>query len=173
MQLDQIEYEGGSRFDRIAAPDTSNLHRRIEALADLDNVALRLAWQSAWGSAAPKGARKRFLMLGIAWKWQAEVFGGFSRELARRLSALEGPGRVASTNGDKPATKALSIPRPLPGTRILRDWQGERHEVHVTEQGYLWRGKTFGSLSGVAKAMTGVSRNGPKFFGLRDDRGPA
>jgi hypothetical protein len=109
-------------------------------------------------------------MSGIAWKWQAEVFGGFSRELARRLSALEAPDRVASTNGDKPATKALAIARPLPGTRILRDWHGDRHEVHVTEQGYLWRGKIYGSLSAVAKTMTGVSRNGPKFFGLRDEQ---
>ena len=170
MQRNQRSFEGGSRVDRSTS-DTSNLHRRIEALANFDNVALRTAWQNAWRSAAPKGARKRFLMLGIAWKWQAEVFGGFSRELARRLSALEAPGRVASTNGDKPATKALAIARPLPGTRILRDWQGERHEVHVTEQGYLWRGKTYRSLSGVAKAMTGVSRNGPKFFGLRDKDG--
>ena len=170
MQRDQRSFEGGSRVDRSTS-DASNLHRRIEALANLDNVTLRTAWQSAWGSTAPKGARKRFLMLGIAWKWQAEVFGGFSRELARRLSALESPGRVASTNGDKPATKALSIPRPLPGARILREWQGERHEVHVTEQGYLWRGKTYGSLSAVAKTMTGVSHNGPKFFGLRDKDG--
>ncbi len=167
MQRSQRSFESGSRVEAIP-PDTTNLHRRIEALADLDNVALRTAWQSAWGSAAPKGARKRFLMLGIAWKWQAEVFGGFNRELARRLSSLEGTSRVASITRDKPAPKSIAFSRPLPGTRILRDWQGERQEVHVTEQGYLWRGKTFGSLSGVAKAMTGVSRNGPKFFGLRD-----
>jgi hypothetical protein len=169
MPRNQRSFESGSRVDRSTS-DSANLYGRIEALADLDNVALRTAWQSAWGSAAPKGARKRFLMLGIAWKWQAEVFGGFSRELARRLLALEGTGRVAYITSDNPATKALAIPRPLPGTRILRDWQGERHEVHVTEQGYLWRGKTYGSLSGVAKTMTGVSRNGPKFFGLRDQQ---
>ena len=111
-------------------------------------------------------------MLGIAWKWQADAFGGFNPELARRLSALEAPKRVASINDKKPTTKVPITSRPLPGTRILRNWQGERHEVHVTEKGYLWRGKTFGSLSAVARAITGVSRNGPKFFGLRDEQRP-
>jgi hypothetical protein len=37
----------------------------------------------------------------------------------------------------------------------------------VTGTGYIWRGRTFGSLSSVAKAITGVNRNGPAFFGLR------
>ena len=169
MQRDPRSFAGGSRVDRSTS-DTSNLHRRIEALANLDNVTLRTAWQSAWGSAAPKGARKRGRMLGIAWKWQAEVFGGFSRELARRLSALEAPDRALAGVDERRNSKALAIARPLPGTRILRDWQGERHEVHVTEQGYLWRGKIYGSLSAVAKTMTGVSRNGPKFFGFRDEQ---
>ena len=57
--------------------------------------------------------------------------------------------------------------RPRPGARLLRDWRGTRHEVHVTHTGYLWQGKSFGSLSSVAKAITGVNRNGPAFFGLR------
>jgi len=170
MLRDQGFFEGGSRVERSPS-DISNLHRRIATLTNLDNVTLRTAWQSAWGSAAPKGARKRFLMLGIAWKWQAEVFGGPSRELARRLSALEMQGRVSGKVDVRRNSKAIAIARPLPGTRILRDWHGERHEVHVTEQGYLWRGKIYGSLSAVAKTMTGVSRNGPKFFGLRDKDG--
>jgi hypothetical protein len=170
MQRNHAKFIGGSRVDLLAPTEASILRRRIEALGDLDNVALRTAWQNAWRSAAPKGARKRFLMLGIAWKWQAEVFGGFGRELARRLSALEAQDRVSGRVDERGKPKAIAFARPLPGTKILRDWQGERHEVHVTEQGYLWRGKTYGSLSGAAKAMTGVSRNGPKFFGLRDEQ---
>ncbi|MBT8459650.1 MAG: DUF2924 domain-containing protein [Boseongicola sp.] len=170
MQRNHASFESESRVDHLAPSEATTLRRRIEALANFDNAALRLAWQSTLGFPAPKGARKRFLMLGIAWKWQAEAFGGFNRELARRLSALEAPDRVSGRVDERGKPKAISIARPLPGTRILRDWQGERHEVHVTEQGYLWRGKTFGSLSAVAKAMTGVSRNGPKFFGLRNER---
>ena len=54
---------------------------------------------------------------------------------------------------------------------LIRDWRGERQEVHVTERGYLWRGRSYGSLSAVARAITGSNRNGPKFFGLRAPEG--
>ncbi|MEM0989792.1 MAG: DUF2924 domain-containing protein [Pseudomonadota bacterium] len=127
---------------------------------------LRALWSSAWGKAPPKAARRRFLQLGIAWKWQADALGGFRPELARRLSALEeGRGRGAHR-----AASAANAARPGPGTRLIREWKGTRHEVHVVERGYLWRGATYGSLSAVATAITGTSRNGPKFFGLRDNQ---
>jgi hypothetical protein len=35
--------------------------------------------------------------------------------------------------------------------------------------GYRWDGVTYASPSAVARAITGVKRNGPKFFGLRDE----
>jgi hypothetical protein len=87
--------------------------------------------------------------------------------MLRRLSVLDGgAGPAAPLDGVEIAKAA----RPGPGTRLVRVWRGERHEVHVTERGYLWRGRSFGSLSSVARAITGVSRNGPKFFGLREQR---
>ena len=56
----------------------------------------------------------------------------------------------------------------MPGTRLIRVWKGERHEVQVTETGYLWRGHSWKSLSAIARAITGGRRNGPAFFGLRE-----
>jgi hypothetical protein len=37
----------------------------------------------------------------------------------------------------------------------------------VLDKGFAWNGKTFGSLSQVAKAITGASWNGHRFFGLQ------
>ena len=37
----------------------------------------------------------------------------------------------------------------------------------VLERGFAWNGETYGSLSQVAKAMTGTNWNGHRFFGLR------
>ena len=53
-------------------------------------------------------------------------------------------------------------------SRLLRDWRGERHEVHVVENGFIWRGKTRRSLSAIASEIAGGRRNGPAFFGLRN-----
>jgi hypothetical protein len=58
-------------------------------------------------------------------------------------------------------------PEMLPGTALIREWHGVRHEVAVTAGGFLYQGKTFRSLSQVAGHITGVKWNGHLFFGLR------
>jgi hypothetical protein len=40
----------------------------------------------------------------------------------------------------------------------------------VLDKGFAWNGRTFGSLSQVAKAITGASWNGHRFFGLRSGK---
>jgi hypothetical protein len=42
-----------------------------------------------------------------------------------------------------------------------------RHTVTVTPDGFVWRDRTYPSLSALARAITGTSRNGRRFFGLR------
>lgn len=149
---------------RAAPPEVTGLRRRIEGLEALPVPELKALWSEVWGSPSPKGARRRLLMLGIAWRWQTEARGGFRPETARRLAALEKGARRDAGIGPTDVAEAA---RPRPGARLLRDWRGVRHEVHVTHTGYLWQGRSFGSLSSVAKAITGAHRNGPAFFGLR------
>ena len=36
----------------------------------------------------------------------------------------------------------------------------------VVEDGFVWRGKTWGSLSVIAREMTGTRWSGPRFFGV-------
>ena len=70
------------------------------------------------------------MMLGIAWKWQAEVHGGFGKPLERRLATLE----VAFRQGGAPNLEMFGASRPRqlqPGARLIRIWTGERHEVQV------------------------------------------
>ena len=154
----------------VAPPPVEALEARIEALPGLSIADLRQAWAAAWGAPPPKGARRRLLMLVIGWKWQAEVHGGFSRSVERRLAALE----AAFRQGDAPSPNGPrgSEGRLMPGSRLIRVWKAERHEVEVTETGYLWRGRSWASLSSVAREITGVRRNGPAFFGLRDGGAP-
>ena len=54
----------------------------------------------------------------------------------------------------------------LPGTRLIREWQGRRHVVDIVPEGYVFDGKTHRSLSAVAKKITGTQWSGPRFFGL-------
>lgn len=55
-----------------------------------------------------------------------------------------------------------------PGTRLIREWQGETHEVMVLEDSFVWKGKAYSSLSRIARDITGTRWSGPAFFGLKD-----
>jgi hypothetical protein len=53
------------------------------------------------------------------------------------------------------------------GTRLLREWHGTTYEVTVLEKEVLFNGKRYGSLSEVARIITGAKWSGPAFFGLK------
>jgi hypothetical protein len=44
------------------------------------------------------------------------------------------------------------------------------HTVTVLNRGFEYDGKTWPSLSAIAKAITGAHWNGPRFFGLAERR---
>jgi hypothetical protein len=58
-----------------------------------------------------------------------------------------------------------------PGTPLVREWEGVSHRVMVMAEGFAWNGSTYPSLSKVARAITSTRWNGPRFFGLRDQKG--
>src|SRR5208282_5022821 len=58
------------------------------------------------------------------------------------------------------------------GALLVREWNGRLERVMILEEGFAWNGKTFGSLSQIAKAMTGTTWNGHRFFGLRQRKTP-
>ena len=68
----------------------------------------------------------------------------------------------AAKGADKCPKATLEI-----GSKLIRSYQGLKYEVEIIPQGYLYRHKTYKSLSGVAKAITGKSWNGNVFFGVK------
>ena len=127
--------------------------REVGALAGLDLEGLRAAWQSRYGL-PPKLRSIELLRLILAWRIQAEAFGGLDRETKRRLRRNVGIGREGLALG--------------PGTRLRREWQGRVVEVEVEACGFRWEGTLYSSLSAVATAIAGTRWNGPRFFGLRE-----
>lgn len=54
------------------------------------------------------------------------------------------------------------------GTILSREWNGEIHRAIAVDDGFLWNGTKYDSLSAIAFAITGTRWNGLRFFGLRD-----
>ena len=124
----------------------------VEALERLDLFEMRALWAERFGT-APRFQSVELFRLMLAWRMQAAVHGGL--DPATR-NALRRSGPVVAEGQD------LGV-----GATIRRQWQGDEVVVQVTNNGFVWDGRTFRSLSAVASAITGSRWNGPKFFGLR------
>ena len=132
--------------------EPSPLAAQIAALEDMAIVPLREAWRRA-GLGSPPPMRSADLLRRIlAWKLQAQVYGGLSSETRRAL---------------KLSPKAVQHQPIPPGLRLAREWRGKRYDVEVVEDGVRYQDRTYASLSEVAREITGVRWNGPRFFGLR------
>ncbi len=124
----------------------------VRALEGLDLEGLRSEWRRRYGP-SPKLRSVELVRLALAWRIQAKALGGLDPATRRRL-------RDGAAVG---VSDHVSV-----GSRIVKEWRGETHAVERIAEGYRWRDGIYPSLSAVAFAMTGVKRNGPKFFGLRE-----
>ena len=149
--------------------DTGNkaqaLGEDIAALKFRSYGDLRFAWRRAYRNNPPKFLSRDLLELGIAWKLQERAFGGLSLTAKRQLDEVAG---AIGAKSDIAKIRRVSL---RPGARLIREWAGEVHEVLVTEDGFLWRGKSWRSLSVIAREMTGTRWSGPRFFGLDKSAG--
>ncbi len=144
--------------------DLDALNAQLAAVAEMDAPGLRAEWVRLYRSHPPKKLSRDLLELGVAWKLQERVLGGLSAATKRQLDELA---RTMATKSDLAKARKVSL---KPGARLVRAWGGETHEVLVVEDGFLWRGKTWRSLSVIAREMTGTHWSGPRFFGIADTR---
>ena len=89
------------------------------------------------------------------------------RETIKRLERLG-----EQLDGGKATLRRRRVDgRPIAGTRLIREWDGARHEVTVGIDYFEYQGRHYTSLSSVARAITGTNWNGWKFFGFPSSRG--
>jgi len=137
-------------------PNTAAVTDRIAALSTMTNDDLRALWQELFGSKVPFHAQKELLVFGIGRRIQEDAFGGLSKRLKKRLELL-----------NSEPERQREPPRQIkPGTRLLREWRDDTHEVIVGDRSYTYRGVSYTSLSEIARLITGTRWSGPRFFGL-------
>ncbi len=134
----------------------------LAGLAGMDIPALRSEWRRLYRSEPPPRLGRGLLELVVAWKLQELALGGLSKTTKRQLGDLAG---LLSGKADLPKARQ---PRVKPGARLIREWGGATHEVVVVENGFVWNGRRWPSLSVIAREITGARWSGPRFFGLKD-----
>lgn len=131
----------------------------LAALPGLNVDQLRDRWRLRLGG-EPPGIRSGDLLRRLyAERVQTEALGG-DAELERQIQAL-----VRTYRRGGALTPAHGKVRE--GAVFVREYEGVAHRVEATADGFTWQDRTWKSLSQIAREITGVRWNGPRFFGLR------
>ena len=131
---------------------------KIAALPTLNKAQLLVVWRENFGHAPPPNLRKELMVPVLAYRMQEKEFGGLSHIARKRLR------EIAQSTG---SAKQQPDAKLQGGSRLVRTWRGEVHEVAVTDNGFIYRGRHFTSLSRIAREITGTPWSGPLFFGTR------
>ena len=79
--------------------------------------------------------------------------GGLSVKTEKRLNKI--------------ASGKIPLSQAKPGSHLVREWNGRTYQVEVVEGAYVMDGKTWRSLSAIARHITGAHWSGPRFFGIQ------
>ena len=105
-------------------------------------------------TAAPQGALSHLKVLDLsrvlAGPWCTQMLADYGARFSKIKTAA-------------PSTRTV-----LPGTTLLREFDGKKYKVTVlADGGYEYDGHQYKSLSAIAKLITGTQWSGPAFFGLK------
>jgi Protein of unknown function (DUF2924) len=149
-------------------PLDASLLSIVGNLEGLDLNGLRRQWRAHLAGEAPAHLSRWLLMKVLAYRLQSDEFGDLDKSIRRILRSGDEDGVNAPFDRRAPQTReGLGLKA---GALLVREWNGKLERVMILDEGFAWNGQTFGSLSQIAKAMTGTNWNGHRFFGLRQGR---
>ena len=175
--------QGRAETARAALGD---LPAQLAALQGMTVAQLRDRWLALYGT--PTASRNGpYLRKRLAWRVQEIAEGGLTQRARDRIEQiLDGHflpdiTRRARAATDGVAPKAMAAPPasdrdprlPPVGTVLRKVHRGTEHLVTVLDDGFEHQGRRFGTLSAVAKAITGAGWNGYLYFGLASRSGGA
>src|SRR5271168_2816184 len=149
-------------------PLDASLLSIVANLEGLDLDGLRRQWRAHLGGEPAAYLPRWLLMKVLAYRLQSHAFGDLDKSIRRILRSGKEDGVGAPFDRRAPQTReGLGLKG---GALLVREWKGQLERVMILEEGFAWNGQTFGSLSQIAKAMTGTNWNGHRFFGLRQGK---
>ncbi len=159
-----------------------NVIRTIEEIQDLKIRALKKRYRDLFGEES-KSANKQFLLRRIAYRLQANEEGDLSERARRRAAEIaddrdlrvRAPGDFRGRSDSGPSIVDRSRPPvdrrlPGPGALLTRRVGDRQIVVKVLKDGFEYESRRYGSLSAIAREVTGTRWNGLLFFGLAERR---
>jgi hypothetical protein len=157
-----------------------NVAKEVAAMKRMTMRELRDRYAEVFGDSTNANNRI-WLIRRIAWRLQARAEGDLSERARRRAAELadeadlrmnppvikDAQPAAERTVADVPPLRADNR-LPPPGSILTRLYKGEVLQVRVLDHGFEFEGTVYGSLSAVAKRISGSHCSGHRFFGLRE-----
>jgi hypothetical protein len=134
---------------------------QVAGLPAMSKVQLLAIWAKNFREAPPASLRKDLMVPILAYRTQEREYGGLAnttRKKLREIAKSIDPGKQAHGRGSSGLHH---------GTRLVRSWKGEVHEVQVSNGSFTYRGTQFSNLSQIAREIPGTRWSGPLFFGTK------
>lgn len=135
----------------------TQLEQDLAAIPNMTPQELRERWEQM-GEGVPPRVPPSALGRMLAQRLQERRHGGLPALVKREVLCL-------ARDADQ-STVQSQRPQLLPGTRLVREWNGQTISVDVLEEGIAYDNRTWRSLSEIARHVTGAHWSGPRFFGL-------
>jgi hypothetical protein len=132
---------------------SAELEDQIGALVGLGRKCLDQRSRGPFKAAPPASFTRDLLARGIAYHLQERALGGLAPKARQQLRQEDGS-----------RTQRRSSVRS--GNRLVRRWRGRTYVVEAVDEGFVYAGQTFLSLSEIARLIMGSRWSGPRFFGL-------
>jgi hypothetical protein len=149
---------------------------KVLALQSLSLAELRQQYLQCFPDEKVVPSNKAYLQRRLAHCLQELAFGGLSQQAEERLEQLtqqydpinrkpekRAPSPGIEVSGSKPLRDRRL---PIPGTILTKVYKGTPFQVKALEKSFEFQGKTYRSLTAIAKIITGMHWNGYLFFGL-------
>jgi hypothetical protein len=116
----------------------------------------------------PRSKHRECLIRRLAWRLQANAYGGLSEQVRRHALeiALDADVRILPPRGAGPFSTRHDRRIPPAGTVLTREYRGRTLSVKVLARGFEYEGHQYRSLSAIATEVTKTRWNGLMFFGL-------
>ena len=159
---------------------TLNVAKEVAAMERMTVTELKRKYEDVFGEAC-RSNHKRWLVKRIIWRMQANQEGDLSERARRRAAELANDADLRVKAPPKKKISATPVPQqrvtgristshdpriPLPGVVLTREYKGRELRVTVLPDGFEHNGEKYGSLTAVARAITGSHTSGFLFFGL-------
>lgn len=157
-----------------------NIDAEVAAMRRMTVGQLRTKFAEVF-SEETNGRNKDWLIKRIAWRMQANAEGDLTERARKRALEIANDADLRMMP-PRPRKSAATMTHVLvevkshaknrnlvPGTVLQRAYKGRNVSVHILEQGFVYEGTRYKSLTAAVKAITGKHWNGFHFFGLSKD----